>query len=292
MRQRVECLPCYLNQAISTFLVGKVDEQKQKEFMAEIIKELPKLNYDKTPGENTSLVLQRACELMGNSDPYKEAKRESNELALSIYDELKDTVDKSEDPLFTSFQMAVAGNIIDMGIIRDYDIHGAIHDALNIDFGICDYDKFKDMLKDGYTILIIGDNSGEIVFDKLLVEELNKLGKETIYAVKEEPILNDATMEDVYQSGMDKIAKVITNGNEFCGTIFEKCSDEFLDTFDSADIIIAKGQANYESLEGESRAGDKTFFILKAKCGSVADNLGVEQGTNVFVQNVIKHVQG
>jgi uncharacterized protein with ATP-grasp and redox domains len=132
-------------------------------------------------------------------------------------------------------------------------------------------------------IMIIGDNSGEIVFDKILTEHLKALGKDVVYVVKEKPILNDATMEDAIYTGMDKVSRVITNGSGYLGTCIQTVSKQFLKEFHESDVVLAKGQANYESLENEDISKGKVFFLLRAKCDIVAESVGVKLLDMVFL---------
>lgn len=233
-------------------------------------------------------MLHRLVQLMEGTDPFKNAKAESNELALEYYPELRQVVLESADPLKQAISFAVAGNVVDLGIFVDYDLGAAVREVMDAGFKKDDYECFRDMLQNSRKILIIGDNSGEIVFDMLLAEILVQRNLEVFYGVKESFILNDATPDDARQVGMDKICRVVTNGNNYLGTIAERCSREFIEILTNSDLIISKGQANYESLEGTRLAGEKTFFLLKAKCKVVAEKLGVNYGNLVFVRNSIK----
>jgi anti-anti-sigma factor len=145
---------------------------------------------------------------------------------------------------------------------------------------------FREMLSKGGPMVIIGDNSGEIYFDYMLMANLRSFVEEIFYVVKGGPILNDATMEDVEGTGISNLAKIITTGSNYLGVIPEKCSEELCSVMESASIVLAKGQANYETLEGTSLAGDKTFFLLQAKCSVIAEHLGVEPGDSVLVRNI------
>jgi uncharacterized protein with ATP-grasp and redox domains len=245
------------------------------------------LKRDKTPAENSTLILHKIYELMENKDPFYKAKRESNFAVMKLWPKLRVLLDESEDRLFTAIKLAAAGNIIDMGILADFDIDKSVQEALEVDFAFNHYQELKERLGRARRVLIVGDNSGEIAFDRLLAEELIKLGVEVVYGVKGGPVLNDATVADAKEVGMDEVVRVITNGNSFLGTVTEHCSPEFLAEFNNADVVISKGQANYESLEGTKEAADKTFFILRAKCDVVAENLGVKLGEIVLKQNKV-----
>lgn len=285
MKVKIDCIPCYLKQILSAVRIGGFPEEKANEVFNYAMKYIPELDTEATPAENSTLILFKAYEAMGMKDPFEQAKKESNEMAMKLYDRMAQIVEQADDPLLTAFKVSVAGNIIDMGITPDFDINVALKEITNKEFDHCDYETFKKYLKTAQNIMIIGDNSGEIVFDKLLVKELKEYNKNVIYAVKDGPILNDATMADAMETGMTQIAKVITTGASFLGTILHRCSDEFINCYKEADLVISKGQANFESLEGSEFAGEKTFFVLRAKCDIVAECAGAKLGEILFIEN-------
>ncbi len=287
MRSTVDCVPCYIKQVISTLRTAGLKEEEQYSIINALYPTIAELDYTKTPAENSSIVLFEAYRLIGNNDPYKEAKAASNRLARTFYPALERIVLYSEDPLLTALKTSVAGNVIDMGINPDFDIGASISQELQRGFQRNDFEIFSEKIKNGGPLVIIGDNSGEIVFDYLLMSILKDFTKELYYVVKGGPILNDATMEDVEEIGLSLIAKIITTGNNYLGVIPEICGEELCSTIKSASVVLAKGQANYETLEGTTLAGDNTFFLLQAKCPVIAENLGVKMGDSVLVRNKV-----
>lgn len=287
MKVTADCIPCYLNQCLNAMAKGGWPEDRQEEVLLGLLPLIGSMDNGKTPAENSTLVLHQLVQNMGGSDPFKAAKTESNQKAWQHVPELQEMVSRSDDKIKLAVKFAVAGNVVDMGIFDRYDLEGAISDVLKTEFAKNNYPEFRERLGPGRKMLIVGDNSGEIVFDRLLVETLIAAGLQVTYGVKGDFILNDATMDDAVEAGLDKVCTVITNGSDYLGTIAEKCSKEFLQVYQEADLVISKGQANYESLEGTELAGNKTFFLLKAKCPVVAKHLGVQTGDIVFVQNSI-----
>jgi uncharacterized protein with ATP-grasp and redox domains len=285
MRVEPDCIPCYLKQSISTLRVAGVEEKEINGFIYNVLDMIPLLDLEATPCENSSIILHKVYELLGDRDPYKDAKKQWNNYALNQYQNFVSYIEKSDDRLLAALKVSVAGNIIDMGITPDFDIDLALNEITGKEFDYSDYEQFKEMLNESQNILFIGDNSGEIVFDKVLVEELLKRGKRVVYAVKSNPILNDATFEDAEQVGLASICEITGTGNKMLGVSYERCSHEFLTALKKADIVISKGQANFESMEGSSLAGSKTFFILRAKCPLVARCLGVKLGDIVLQRN-------
>jgi damage-control phosphatase, subfamily I len=278
----LDCIPCYIKQTINTLAQTEISEEKAREIIYQTLSLFPQLDPQGTPAENSTIVLRKVNELLGIEDPFHSAKKESNELALKLLPQLKERIRQSRDPLFMSLQIAVAGNIIDMGILREFDVEGSIREAMEKNFARDDYESFQERLKEAREILILGDNSGEIAFDRLLAEQLSELGIVVTYVVKDRPILNDATMEDAVYVGMTEHIRVISNGSGFLGTILKDCSEEFKQAYKKADLVISKGQANYESLEALGKEDRRLYFLLRAKCEIVAENLGVQLGEMVF----------
>ncbi|NLD49908.1 MAG: DUF89 family protein, partial [Clostridiaceae bacterium] len=172
------------------------------------------------------------------------------------------------------------GNIIDSAIYRDIDIEGCVEKEIEKEFSICDLEHLENKLKHAKSLLIIGDNAGETVFDRVLIEEFLYL--DITYAVRSEPIINDATVKDACASGLDSCTRLISTGCNAPGLILDECSEEFLNIFNSADIVISKGQGNYESLSDQYK---EIFFLLKAKCSVVSDKLGVNVNDYIFKHN-------
>ena len=282
MKVVLDCIPCYIKQTINTLAQTEIPEEKAREIIHQTLSLIPLLDTQGTPAENSTIILRKVNELLGIEDPFHSAKIESNDLALKLLPQLKERIRKSPDPLFMSLQIAVAGNIIDMGILKDFDVEGSIREAMEKRFVRDDYESFQHRLKEAREILILGDNSGEIAFDRLLAEQLSEFGIEVTYVVKDQPILNDATMEDAAYVGMTEQTHVISNGSGFLGTIFKDCSEEFKQAYQKADLVISKGQANYESLEAIGKEDRRLYFLLRAKCEIVAENLGVQLGEMVF----------
>jgi uncharacterized protein with ATP-grasp and redox domains len=209
-----------------------------------------------------------------NPDPYKEAKKQSNDLVLKMYPELRTQILLSDNPFDTALRLAIAGNIIDFAISSSYDLHATINNVLQSDFAINHSQELKKALSDARTVLYLGDNAGEIVLDKLLIE--NIMHPNLYFAVRGAPVLNDATTEDAEYVGMDIVADVVPNGYDAPSTIVEKCSEQFREVFDMADVIISKGQGNLEGLLGTKNKD--IYFLLMVKCNVIADALNVKKG--------------
>jgi len=239
-------------------------------------------NYTETPAYYAYLIQRIVKELSNNEDPFKEIKRLSNIKALEI---LKKLSLNTED-LYEILKLSAIGNLLDFAILSEEEAFNKLQKALNSDFGIADYEDFVRELSSAQTVLILGDNAGEIVFDIPLVEKLKSMGKKVIYVVKGAPILNDATYEDAEMVGLTKICSVITNGNDMVGTILDYASPEFLEHFNTADLIISKGQANFETLSEQKEKN--IFFLLTVKCKPVAKHLSTKKVGDLVLRWVKK----
>ena len=272
MKTYLDCFPCFMEQALRAGRIATNDEKKIKRLLDEVGRMLSSIPLGSTPPESGKVIYQKVSEITGISDPYKEIKGESTEKALTLYPSLKDEVKKGKDPLLTAIRIAIAGNVIDFGANSNFNIEQEIYEILRKDFAICDYEKFKAELNESNEILYIGDNAGECVFDRVLIEEMKK---PVTYVVRDVPIINDATYEDAIQAGIDKVAAIISSGTDAPGTILGTCNAEFKIIYDNAKFIISKGQGNYEALSNERRP---IFFLLKVKCHVIANDIGVDKG--------------
>ncbi len=215
------------------------------------------------------------CQLMDNNDPFFEEKKRSNHIASDLYKIWKPKVLRSQNPFDLALRLSVAGNIMDYGANRSFNITQTIEQVLAAKFSIDDTEKLRDAIEKAKHILYLGDNAGEIVFDKLFLETV--MHPNVTYVVRGMPILNDVTMADAMEVGMDKVADVISNGYNAPSTVLSKCGKGFLESYHDADLIISKGQGNLEGLIDEN--DPRIYFLLMAKCDVIANRLNVEKGS-------------
>jgi uncharacterized protein with ATP-grasp and redox domains len=276
MRTYLDCLPCFLSQALRAARIATDDEALIKRVLDEVGMMLTDIPLESTPPESGRRVYRKVAEITGTRDPFRGLKDESTRQALALYPLLKDRVQASSDRLEAAIRIAIAGNVIDFGPNRAFDLEREIDTTLEKDPAIWDYPAFRNALSRAHEILYIGDNAGECVFDRILIEELNK---PVIYVVRDVPVINDATYEDAVQAGIDQVAAIVSSGTDAPGTILHTCSSEFLNLYNQAEFTISKGQGNYEALSSEPRP---IFFLLKAKCRVIADDIGVQEGDIVL----------
>ena len=285
MKTYLDCYPCFLRQALEAARMAGADENRQYWVLQEVLDELHQFELTSTPPEMGYRIHQIVRREMGGRDPYQQAKENSTRQALDLYPRLKALVAEAGDPLETAVRLSIAGNIIDLGLGGEYDLEGTIERVLAQPFAIDAYAAFRDGLTQADWVLYVADNAGETVFDRVLIETL---GKPVTYAVKGGPILNDATQRDALAAGLGPVTTIVDNGSNAPGTIMELCSQEFRHLLAQAKLIIAKGQANYESL---SRTAAPIFFLLQAKCPVIAQSLEVPIKSIVLKQgdlNVLK----
>lgn len=276
MRTYVDCIPCLFDQALRAARMVTEDEQVIKRVMDEIGEMLHEIPLGSPVPEAVRLVYAKVTEITGNIDPCTEIKQKSTNEALEFYPYMKGKISASRNRLESAIALAIAGNAIDFGPNHRVDIKEEIKNALERDLDAYNLSAFKTHLEEAQDILYIGDNAGETVFDRLLIEELDK---RVVYAVRESPVINDATYEDALHAGLDKVAQILSSGADTPGAVLERCSPEFNKSFHDADVVISKGQGNYEALSDESRS---IFFLFKVKCKVVADLVGTSEGEMII----------
>lgn len=283
MRARPECLICAFRQAINTARVATDDPRLHMDIISRLVDRLKTPNLNQTPAALSQSVYQIISDVTGIRDPYAAIKKETNALALRHLPGLEHIVDSSSDPLKAACKLAIAGNIIDLGIGHDFDLERDVHQFLQNEFRPDAYPDFLKELRPGRRLLYLGDNSGEIIFDRVLVEHLLQRGIRVTFSIKSSPIINDATLEDAQAAGLTDIVPVITTGSDDIGVHWDHVSPEFRQCFENADFIISKGHANFETCTGKP---GNIYFLLKTKCDMVADELGVPLGSMVFSHEI------
>jgi len=268
----LDCIPCFFDQALRASRIATDDERLIKRVLDKLGAMLESIDLESTPPETGRLIHKVIKEITGNPDPFHTVKSECTQQALALYPSLKKTIEESDDHLLTAIRIAIAGNVIDYGASATFDVKLALEEVLKKSFAICDYSRFKDYLTNAKQVLYIGDNAGETVFDRLLIEQMDK---PVIYVVRDKPVINDATIDDAIQAGIDKVATIVSSGTDAPGTILSTCSPEFRQMLDRSEFTIAKGQGNYEGLSLENHS---IFFLLMVKCGIIANDIGVNKG--------------
>ena len=272
MRTYLECIPCFLQQALAASRMVTTDPVVHELVVRETLRLSVDLPFDRSPPWMAQRIHRLLRDATGNPDPYQEVKRRSNATALRLYPMLEEQVRSSADPFATAVWLAIAGNIIDFGCrteLTDDDIHRAIKEATNARDGDAGVETLRQEVGRARDILYLADNAGEIVFDRLLIQQMPT--DRVTLAVRGGPVINDATLEDAKAAGLDALMPVVDNGSDAPGTILDSCSAEFQARFEQCDLVVAKGQGNYETLGGQS---NKVIFLLKIKCPVIARDIG------------------
>ena len=285
MKVYYECAPCFLRQAQEALDLATDDENLKIEIMAEITVLLGREFHNGAVSNVIGTSIHRLIkEKTGNDDPYLNIKEKCNEIAEEFLPQLIEFLQGEED-LEVFVKAAIVGNLIDFGALGvNCDPLNLMVDTLKAPLVINHTPELEKSLKSVKTVLYLADNTGEIVFDKLLIKKMEEYDVEVTVAVKEKPILNDACLDDAYQVGLDGMAKLLTTGTDSIGVIYEQVSSEFRHMLDTAELIISKGLGNYEGLT-EIYFGEKPVFcLLNTKCGPTSRDLGVTEGSNVIVK--------
>ena len=259
---------------------------------------IPKFSLTLCPPEMARIIYGIIRKITGKRDPYADIKEKSNKLVLNFYAKLKKKLARSRDRLLMALELAIAGNIIDYGVKNSLNVKEELdrilakeNDAIRRERkSIFNYGSFKRALKDARNILYLADNAGEVVFDRILIEEIKETdgNKNIIYAVKEKPVINDALWKDAHVAGIGKTASIVSSGLDTPGTVLSLCSSEFLKIFRRADMIISKGQGNFEALSDCKRP---IFFLFMAKCPVIAQDVRCRLG-DVILLHKTKRIKG
>jgi damage-control phosphatase, subfamily I len=279
MNTSIDCLPCFIRQTLDAARMSSNDPAVHETILRDVLSWMSEMDLTVSPPAFAQRIHRRLRELTGVTDPYAAEKKRHNGMAKRALPALRRDVEQSNNRLLTAANFAIAGNIIDMGAktgLQESDLVEAIeHAAENKLIG--DTEAFVSAVLNAENILYLCDNAGEIVLDTLLIEQL---GSERVTAaVRGKPIINDALMEDAVGAGLTDLVPTIGNGSDAPGTVLDDCNEEFRTAFESADLIISKGQGNFETLSDSNRP---IFFLFKAKCPVVAETVGVPLGTHVL----------
>ncbi|KXB04887.1 hypothetical protein AKJ49_01590 [candidate division MSBL1 archaeon SCGC-AAA382A03] len=274
MRIQPECIPCILRQALETCKIATEEESKWEEALQKVAYSLSKTTFDNvTPLEVSHNAQRIVRRVTGVSDPYEDLKKRSNRKAMRTYSNLKKRVSDSEDTFYTATKIAIAGNVIDVGPGHEFEIKETIENVLGREFSINHFDFFKREVKNADKIFYLGDNAGEIVFDRIFLEELP--GKEITFFVRNSPILNDVTIKEVKSVGLDQLSEIKKIKTEKQDSRLDGITEDFFDKLKNADVVISKGQGNYEAFSGIDA---NIFYLLMVKCSLVAESLERKEG--------------
>ncbi len=275
MRTYYDCYPCLLRQSLEAARMAGAQDEQLKTILHQTMAILQDSPDDATPPEIGTNVHRLVRRVTGVEDPYRAVKQSATEQALAMMPKLKTLIDTSDNPLDTALRLSIAGNIIDFGPNPSYDLWAVAERLLSEDLAIDHTPSLWADLSKAESILFLGDNAGETVFDRLFIEALNK---PVTYVVRGGPTLNDATKEDAIAAGLNQVAEIIDNGARIPGTVLSECREAFLERFWGADLILAKGMGNYETL---SEVKAPIYFLMQVKCPIIGEDVGAPVGRAV-----------
>lgn len=288
MQTTLSCIPCLIKQGIKIADFLNVDDLQSEEMMREILDSLRKEDYKNTPPHLAKKVYSIICKFVQTDDPYKEIKEYYNKELLGMEDNLKEMIADSSDSFNSALKFAITGNIIDFGtefqITKEF-IFEKMEEVHQKQLRINDSIEMYEKLKNSKTLLYLGDNCGEIVMDKIFIQHIKNIfpNLNITYGVRGKPIINDVTREDAKMVKMEEVAEILDNGDGAPGTVMKDVKDEFKKFFYASDIVIAKGQGNYETLSGIDR--EDVYLLFMAKCDVVAKKMDVETMSLVCMKN-------
>lgn len=279
MKTDPDCLPCLLRQSIAAARHATQNQAVRTRLAHQTLGALAALDFNQPPVTAVQTIQRLLRAATGCDDPYAAAKSRYNQLALDLLPRLRARIDRASDPFAAAVRLAIAANIIDLGAFTHLDesvAQAALTHAFEAPFH-GDIDTLRRAVDRAQRILYLADNAGEIVLDRLLIERL-PIGRVTV-AVRGAPVLNDATLADAESTGLTDLVPVMANGSDAPGTLLADCSPVFRDTFRKADLIVAKGQGNFETL---SDTAPGVFFLLQVKCRPIADQVHSALGDHVL----------
>ena len=282
MKTFLDCIPCFVRQALDSVRLVTNDETIHEQVLKHVLHVAGQMDLSQSPAAMGQYIHQHIRRLTGRNDPYRKIKDKFNQQALKLFPDLKIRIQKSSEPLETAIRLAIAGNIIDFGVnsrLDESDVLKAVEHAIIAPLN-GSVKEFSAVVQNAENILYLADNAGEIVFDRLLLEQLP--AEKITMVVKGSPIINDATMIDAEVTGITEVVKVIDNGSDAPGTILDTCSGSFRKHFAAADLVIAKGQGNYETLSDVEK---DIFFLLKVKCFVIAKHIGCPVDSLVLLRS-------
>ena len=267
------CIGCIINQSAKVASAIGADATLTQRLVSAVAQSSKDFSFSLTPPEVATDVYEMMAQIADKADLYEEVKNHSTQKALSYLSFLEEKIQKSSDKLLIATKVAIAGNVIDLAAEVEFDLAQEIEKIFDTDFGHDDFEHLKELLESAKTLLVVGDNAGEHIFDYLFVQTLQQLYPQLFisYMVRGNPIINDVTMKEAKEAGFDKLCGLVDSGVNTPGFVYERANKESQKLFDEVDVVITKGMGNYECHSPSPRKN--LCYLLKVKCGVVASSL-------------------
>ncbi|RXJ59933.1 hypothetical protein CRV04_02655 [Candidatus Marinarcus aquaticus] len=279
-----DCVHCIVGQIDKAIDHLQLDEKEALEIQKEVEKRSKSFSFEHTPPYVARDVYEYLAQKTNCADPLESIKQASIENALTFVPFIEKKIRQEDDKLFTAIKASVAGNVIDFGAKEQFSLEQEINKVFHTNFAINDYAKLAKQIETKNNILILADNAGENVFDKILIKIITRMypEKKITYATRGKPIINDITTKEAFQIGIDKFANVVSTGVDTPGLELQRATTTFRHMFEKADVIISKGMGNFECLE--SQKDKRVFFLFKVKCNVVANAISKNVGDIILKQ--------
>jgi len=289
MNNSLDCIPCFIRQALEACRFVTDDPAVHEQVVREVLLLAAEMDHAQCPPVIGQKIHRRLRQITGIEDPYRAVKDRSNKMILDMTNNLKKRVESSPNRFAMAVRLAIAGNVIDYavnGCPDEMELRRAVEQSIGAPLR-GDINIFRQAVAEADSILYLADNAGEIVFDRLLIEQLPM--ERVTLAVRGAPVINDATRIDAQTADLNELVKVIDNGSDAPGTIVPDCSPAFQKRFDQADLVIAKGQGNFETL---CNIPKNIFFLFKVKCPFIGQRIGENVGGLMLYRNKISSPTG
>ena len=284
MKTEFACIPCVVNSYLRLCETGVVEEGSREALLKKVLKFLSETSFEMSPPELGREIHRMLRLELNDADPYKAIKDHFNKQIMDLLPELERKINDSKDSFSTALRLAIAGNVIDFGAKYQYNILEAIEQTLENNLGIDHSKQLKTALSNAKSLMYIGDNCGEIVMDKLFLQQIDVAEK--YFVVRGAPVINDITVEDASYVKMEELAEILTTGDDSPGAVWETSSDEFRDLFRKVDVVISKGQGNLEGLIDIPHKN--IYFLLVTKCELIGERIGTKKGDYVVRRGEVK----
>ena len=278
-----ECFECLTRMSLRTLRYSGAGKKVERDIMQRVLRFMGEASEDSLPVDVVAILMDEIRAQTGVDDPYETLKQISTRDALKLYPRMKEFVAASKDPFKTALHIAALGNAIDFGVSDTFDLEEVLDDGLEQSLYAPEIDELWSEIERSPWMLMMGDNAGETVFDRVLIETIHsEIGSIPIkYAVKSNGGLNDAMKKDAVQAGLDQCTEIVETGDGIAGIILRRASDQFRTLFISAPMILSKGVGNYEGLSGNA-LNTRIYYLFKVKCVSMVHELGIDIGTMVL----------
>jgi len=279
------CVECIINQSRRVSEAIKADDTLNKRIVDYVEASGENFDFTKSPPEVASTIYEKMAEIAGMDDLYAELKQHATQKAKTFLPQLQSELQNSSNKLLTAIKIAVAGNVIDLAAEVTFDLDEEMEKVFETKFAYDNFDCLEESLENATTLLYIGDNVGEHIFDYLCIETLQELYPTLViyYMVRGNPIINDVTMTEAKEAGFDSLCHLVDSGVNTPGFAYERANSESQAIFDEADLVITKGMGNYECLSPSPRSN--LCYLLKVKCNVVANSLGQNVGDIICKMN-------